>query len=118
MRLKDRDPQAFRLQSKAIKAEVKNLIEKKTFCTKSVPDKGVPVIPTTLINKVKLLSDGSWDKAKSSLCVRGDIQRYHSEEETWSAASAKRTVRTYVANAAHHNAVIWQLDFVGAYLQP
>ena len=64
MRWKDRDPKAFCLWSKAIKAEVKNLIEKNTFCTNSVPDKGVPVIPTTLINKVKLLSDGSWDKAK------------------------------------------------------
>ena len=67
MRLKDRDPQAFQLWSKVIRAEIKNLIEKNTFCTTSVADKGAPVISTTLIDKVKLLSDKSWDKANCSV---------------------------------------------------
>ena len=105
LRLKWRDPLVYKLWCRSIRAEIRNLIEKGTFSFDDIPA-NIQVIPTTLINKVKLLSDGTWDKAKSRICVRGDIQRQSSDEDTWSVASSKRTVRMYLADAEKHNAII------------
>ena len=72
LRLQYKDPQAWRVWCRAIRAELTTLIKLSTFVIES-PQKGEPVIPTTCTNRVKLLADGDWDKAKSRLCVYGDI---------------------------------------------
>ena len=116
LRLQYKDPQAWRVWCRAIRAELTTLIKLSTFVIES-PQKGEPVIPTTCTNRVKLLADGDWDKAKSRLCVRGDIQKVYVTEETWSATSTKRTLRMFIADAAKNKSELLQLDFIGAFLQ-
>ena len=65
---------AYELLYRALYADVRNLIEKGTFSFDEIP-MNVPVILTTIVNKVKLSPDGSWDKIKSRIYVHGDIQR-------------------------------------------
>ena len=74
IKLKYRDIQAYNSWCKSIRSEIKNLIEKSTFGLEN-PKNNEHVIPTTFIFKIKLQSDGSWDKAKARCCVRGDIQK-------------------------------------------
>ena len=45
------------------------------------------------------------------------IQGKYEQEDMWSPTSTKHTLRTFLANAAKNNAVIKQLDYVGAFLQ-
>jgi len=52
------DSQAFKLWKRAIKAEIKYLIEHGTFSVVEDPEKHEKVIPTTLVLKVKLTSTG------------------------------------------------------------
>ena len=114
--MKNADPLAYKLWSRAIRAEINNLVTHGTFSLEEA-NKDEFVIPTTLVFKVKLTSDGSWDKAKARICVRGDIQGKHEDEDTWSPTSTKRTLRTLLADAAKHGAKIRQLDYIGAFLQ-
>ena len=116
LRLKKTDPLAFKLWSRAIKAEVRCLINLNTFKIED-PKNNEPVIPTLEVMKVKFSSDGTWDKAKARIVCRGDLQRQHSTEDTWNALAAKRTLRMFLADAASHGAIVYQLDFVGAFLQ-
>ena len=74
MRLETRDPIAFKLWARAIRGELRNLITQGTFQIEDAKQDEV-VIPTTYVFKIKLLLDGSWDKAKARCCVRGDILR-------------------------------------------
>ena len=67
--------------------------------------------------KIKLTSDGSWDKAKARFCVRGDIQNMSAVEETWSPTLTKLTLQIFLADAAKNDSQIKQLDYVGAFLQ-
>ena len=116
MKLKQKDPTAFKLWSLAIRAELKNLVTQGTFAIVN-PEKDNKIIPTTLVLKVKLTSGGNWDKAKHGICIRGDIQNMESQEDTWSPTPSKKTFRLFLANAARNNSKIKQLDYVGAFLQ-
>ena len=69
-----------------------------------------------MVLKVKLTSEGNWDKAKARICIRGDIQNMESQEDTWSPTSSKKTLRLFLADAARSNAKIKQLDYIGAFL--
>ena len=40
-----------------------------------------------------------------------------SQEDTWSPTSSKKTLRLFLADAARSNAIIKQLDYIGAFLQ-
>ena len=71
----------------------------------------------TLVLKVKLTSEGNWDKAKARICIRGDIQNMQTQEDTWSPTSSKKTLRLFLADMAKCNSRIKQLDYIGAFLQ-
>ena len=64
-----------------------------------------------------MLQDGMWDKAKSRICVRGDLQKEPNMEDLWSAASSKRLIRLMLAGAAKCGVTVKQLDYIGAFLQ-
>ena len=66
-------------------------------------------IPRTILFKVKLTSNGEWDKAKARICVRGDIQGKHEQEKTWSPISIKRTIRMFLANVTKNGSIVKQL---------
>ena len=116
MRLKKTDPLAYKLWTRAIKKEVKVLINHGTFKIED-PKNNEPVIPTLEVMKVKFSSDGTWDKAKARIVCRGDLQRQYSTEDTWNALAAKRTLRMFLADAASFGARIYQIDFIGVFFK-
>jgi hypothetical protein len=74
------------------------------------------VIPTMETIKVKIKSDGSLDKLKCRIAVRGDLQDT-AVEDSWSPTALFRSLKMFLADAARNRCRIHQLDFVGAFLQ-
>ena len=68
------------------------------------------------LNVVKLKSDGTLDKLKNHLVVRGDLQK-NIEEDKWSPTASFRALKLFMAHAARLKVRVRQLDFVGAFLQ-
>jgi hypothetical protein len=68
------------------------------------------------LNVVKLRSDGTLDKLKNCLVVRGDLQK-NVKEDTWSPTASFRALKLFLAHAARLKVRVRQLDFVGAFLQ-
>ena len=102
---------------KAIRAEFSNLVNNQTFDLDTKPYQGEEIIPTMIILKAKMNSDGSLDKLKGRCVARGDLQENTTAEEMWSGCVSTRTVRLFLAYAAKLLKRVRQLDFVGAYLQ-
>ena len=69
------------------------------------------------VYKANIQSDGSLDKLKLRIIVRGDLQYKESVGDTWSPKASMRTFKYFLADAAKHKAIVHQLDFVGAFLQ-
>jgi len=68
------------------------------------------------INVVKLRSDGTLDKLKNHLVVRGDLQKDIAEDK-WSPTASFRALKLFLAHAARLHVRVRQLDFIGAFLQ-
>ena len=101
---------------KAYKKELKVLIDAGTFSIeKPLPEEAI--VPTMETNKVKLRSDGSLDKLKVRIVVRGDLQAKLAKEDKWSPTASFRAMKMFLADAARHKVRVRQLDFIGAYLQ-
>ena len=62
-------------------------------------------------------SDGSLDKLKLRIMVRGDLQNKEVVGDTWSPTASMRTLKYFLADAAKHKARVHQLDFIRAFLQ-
>ena len=105
LKLKQKDPTVFKLWSRTIRAELKNLISRGTFAIES-PERKEKIIPTTLVLKVKLTSEGNWDKAKARICICRDVQNLQSQEDTWSPTSSKKTLRMFQASALKCNSKV------------
>ena len=69
------------------------------------------------VYKAKIQSDGSLDKLKLRIVVRGDFQYKEMFGDTWSPTAYMRTLKYFVADAAKHKSIFHQLDFIGAFLQ-
>ena len=69
------------------------------------------------VYKAKIQSDGSLDKLKLRIVVRGDLQNREMVGDTWSPTSSTRTLKYFLADAAKHKARVHQLYFIGAFLQ-
>ena len=69
------------------------------------------------VYKAKIQSDGSLDKLKLKIVVRGDLQNKEMIGDTWSPTVSIRTLKYLLADAAKHRSSIHQLDFIGAFLQ-
>jgi hypothetical protein len=68
-------------------------------------------------NRVKLQSDGSLDKLKTRIVVRGDLQTKSIVEDTYSPTASGRGLKMFLGHAARNQCRVRQLDFIGAYLQ-
>ncbi len=68
------------------------------------------------LNVVKLRSDGTLDKLKNHLVVRGNLQK-NVEEDTWSPNTSFRALKLFLAHVARLKVRVHQLDFIGAFLQ-
>ena len=101
---------------KATLKEIKNLINNQTFMIED-PKNGEPVTPCMDVYKEKIQSDGSLDKLKLRIVVRGDLQNKEMIGDTWSPTASMRTLKYFLADAAKHKARVHQVDFIGAFLQ-
>ena len=95
--------------------EIKNLINNQTFMIED-PKNGEPVTPCMDVYKAKIQSDGSPDKLKLRIVVRGDLQNKVMIGDTWSPTASMRTLKYFIADAAKHKARVHQLYFIGAFL--
>jgi hypothetical protein len=100
---------------KAIKIELKTLIDSGTFAHNTLKNGEIstPVMETF---KVKVRSDGSLDKLKCRLVVRGDLQDKNIAEDKWSPTASFCSLKMFLAHASRIKAQVKQLDFVGAFL--
>ena len=69
------------------------------------------------VYKAKIQSDGSLDKLKFIIVVRGDLQNKEMVGDTWSPIASMRTLKYFLADAAKHKARVHQLYFIGSFLQ-
>ena len=73
--------------------------------------------PCMDVYKAKIQSDGSIDKLRLRIVVRGDLQNKELVGDTWSPTSSMRTLKYFLADATKHKAIFHQLDFIEAFLQ-
>ena len=69
------------------------------------------------VYKAKIQYDGSLNKLKFRIVVRGDLHNKGLVGDTWSSTATKRNLKYFMADAAKHKATVHQLDFIGAFLQ-
>ena len=69
------------------------------------------------VYKAKIQSDGSLDKLKLIIVVRGDLQNKEMVGDTGSPTASIRTLKYFLEDSAKHKARVHQLDFIGAFLQ-
>ena len=62
-------------------------------------------------------SDGSLDKLKLRIVVRGDMQNKEFVGYNWSPTVSMGTLKYFLADATKHKARVHQLYFIGAFLQ-
>ena len=67
--------------------------------------------------KAKIQSDGSLDKLKLIIVVRGDLKNKETVGYTWSPTASVRNLKYFLADAAKHKARVRQLAFIRAFLQ-
>ena len=100
---------------KATLKEIKNIINNQTFIIED-PKDGEPVTPCMDVYKAKIQSDGSLDKLKLRIVVRGDLQNKEMIGDNWSPTASMRTLKNFLVDAAKHKARVHQLDFIGSFL--
>jgi hypothetical protein len=76
-----------------------------------------PALQPWEIFKVKIKSDGTLEKLKTRLVVRGDLQSKTISEDTWSPTASFRVLKFFLAHACKCKVRVKQLDFVGAFLR-
>ena len=81
------------------------------------PKDGEPVTPCMDVYKAKIQSDGSLDKLKLRIAVRGVLQNKEKVGDTLSPTASMRTLKYFLAVATKHKARVNQLDLIGAFLQ-
>ena len=69
------------------------------------------------VYKAKIQSDGSIEKLKLMIVVRGDLQNKEMVGDTWSPTTSMRTLKYFLADAAKHKVRVHKLYFIGAFLQ-
>jgi hypothetical protein len=72
--------------------------------------------PVMEIFKVKINSDGSLDKLKTRIVVRGHLQSGVVKDK-WSATALFHSLKIFLAHASRLKARVKQLDFIGTFLQ-
>ena len=84
---------------------------------KAQPSENDPIIPVTAKFRTKIKSDGTVEKLKARVCLRGDQQAELTDFDTWCAIANFKDLRFFLAFAAYYECRIYQLDFIGAFLQ-
>ena len=69
------------------------------------------------VYKGNIQSDGSPDKLKLIIVVRGELQNKEIIRDTWDPTSSMRNLEYFLADSVKYKAILNQLDFIGAFLQ-
>ena len=69
------------------------------------------------VYKAKIQSDGSLDRLKLIIVVRGYLQNKELVGDTWSPTASMRTLRYFLAYVTKHKAIVHQLYLIGEFLQ-
>ena len=96
--------------------DINNLINNLTFLVED-QDKDEPVTPYMDVYKAKTQSNGSLDKLKLIILVRGDMQNKELVGDTWSTTASISNLNYFLENSTKHKARVHKLDFIGAFLQ-
>ena len=96
--------------------EIKSLINNQTFLIED-QNEGEPVTPCMDVYKAKNQSDGSLDKLKLRIVVRGDLHSKELVGGTGSPTASMRTLNYLLVDVTKHKARFHQLDFIGAFFQ-
>ena len=73
--------------------------------------------PCMDVLKAKIWFDGSLDKLKLRIVVRGDIQNKELVGDNWSPTASVRTLKYFLTDAAKHKARVRQFDFIETFFQ-
>jgi hypothetical protein len=101
---------------RSVRKELKTLVDSGTF-QEDTPHSGETSTRVMEIFKVKVKRDGSLDKLKTWLVVRGDLQDKNITEDKWSPTASFQSIKMFLAHASWLKTHVKQLDFVGAFLQ-
>ena len=100
----------------AIRAEVSGLFDNETFLLNETALPTDEIIPVKLALKAKLNIYGGLEKLKARICLRGDMQ-IKDESNSWSPTASTRLLKNFIADAIANHAIIYQLDFIQAFIQ-
>ena len=100
----------------AIRSELTGLFDNATFSLTDRPLPADEIIPTKLTLKTKLNSYGGLEKLKARICLRGDMQ-IKDGYNSWSPTASIRLLKCFIADATLNKCVIFQLDFIQAFIQ-
>ena len=92
---------------KATLKEIKNLINNQTFLIED-QNEGKPITPCMDVYKAKIRYDGSLDKLKLVILVRGDLHNKKMAGDTWSLTASMSTLKYFLAYAAKHKSRVHQ----------
>ena len=81
------------------------------------PEKGDPLTPCMDVYKGKIQSYGIPDKLKLITVVRVDLQNNEMIGDTWSPTASMRTLKCLFSDASKHKARLYQLGFIGTFIQ-
>ena len=99
-----------------MKLEIETLKAKHTWDLVK-PPQGANIMDSMWIYDIKRDGEGNRIKDKARLVGKGYTQRYGIDyNETWAGVTRLESVRMTAAIAAKHDLKLWQIDFVGAYL--
>ena len=101
----------------SFRKELETLIKKMGTFAKEEPRANEPIIPVTAKARVKIKSDGTVDKLKIRICLRGDKQAELVDWDTWCPIAGFRELKLFLSFAARFKCRVFQLDFIGAFLQ-
>ena len=116
--------QIFRLSThtkekwgEAIRAEFTGLFDCDTFSLTEKPFPADEIIATKLALKTKSNSYGGLDKLKTRICLRGYMQIKDTNSNSWFPTASTRLLKCFIADAARNKTIIYQLDFIQAFIQ-
>jgi len=95
--------------------------EKQTYKLPSIPISEIPkdqILPSMFVFDLKKLPDGSFDKFKCRIVVRGDRWKIVFEHDTYAGTARSESIKIILAIAAELDMILESVDVKTAFLYP